>query len=75
MRVRRRLDPAFAGMSGCVEHVLAVPASGGSVEPMAAGPGVTVNIRMDGGAPSLLRSEAQIAQMLARATALGARRL
>ncbi|QBX37359.1 phage tail tape measure protein [Brevundimonas sp. S30B] len=51
------------------------PASGGSVEPMAAGQGVTVNIRMDGGGPGLMRSEAQIAQMLARATALGARRL
>lgn len=37
--------------------------------------GVTVNVTVDGGAPALLRSEAQIAQMLARATALGARRL
>ena len=39
------------------------------------GPGVTVNVSVDGGAPALLRSEAQIAQMLARAAALGARRL
>ena len=37
--------------------------------------GVTVNVTVDGGAPGLLRSEAQIAQMLARAAALGARRL
>ncbi len=37
--------------------------------------GVTVNVTLDGGAPALLRSEMQIAQMLARAAALGARRL
>lgn len=37
--------------------------------------GVTVNVTVDGGAPALLRSEAQIAQALARAAALGARRL
>lgn len=37
--------------------------------------GVTVNVTIDGGTPALLRSEAQIAQMLARAAALGARRL
>ena len=37
--------------------------------------GVTVNVTVDGGAPALLRSEAQIAQMMARAAALGARRL
>jgi hypothetical protein len=36
---------------------------------------VTINVSVDGGAPALLRSEAQIAQMLARAVALGARRL
>ena len=36
---------------------------------------VTVNVTVDGGAPALLRSESQIAQMLARAAALGARRL
>jgi hypothetical protein len=39
------------------------------------GGGVTVNVRVDGGAQGLLRSEAQIAQMLARAVSLGARRL
>ncbi|WP_269516048.1 phage tail tape measure protein [Brevundimonas subvibrioides] len=39
------------------------------------GGSVTVNVSVDGGAPALLRSEAQIAQMLARAAALGARRL
>lgn len=50
------------------------PATGGSVEPAAAG-GVTVNVTVDGGAPALLRSEAQIAQMLARAVSLGARRI
>lgn len=48
------------------------PAQGGVVEP-AGGAGVTVNVRVDGGAPALLRSEAQIAQMLARAVSLGAR--
>jgi len=36
---------------------------------------VTVNVRVDGGAQGLLRSEAQIAQMLARAVSLGARKL
>ena len=50
------------------------PASVGSIEPMG-GAGVTVNVSVDGGAPGLLRSEAQIARMLARATALGARRM
>lgn len=50
------------------------PASAGSVEPHGGG-GVTVNIRVDGGAQTLLRSEAQISQMLARAVALGARTL
>ncbi|HEY0103450.1 MAG TPA: phage tail tape measure protein [Brevundimonas sp.] len=50
------------------------PASAGSVEPHGGG-GVTVNIRMDGGSNGLLRSEAQISQMLARAVALGARKL
>jgi hypothetical protein len=37
--------------------------------------GVTVNVRVDGGAEALLRSEAQIAQALARAVLLGARQL
>lgn len=49
------------------------PAGAGTVEPMNAAPGVTVNVTVDGGAEGLLRSEAQIARMLARATALGAR--
>ena len=49
-------------------------AQGGVVEP-AGGAGVTVNVRVDGGAPALLRTEAQIAQMLARAVSLGARGL
>lgn len=50
------------------------PASAGAVETSTGG-GVTVNVTVDGGAPALLRSEAQIAQMLARAVRLGARRL
>ena len=50
------------------------PTTGGVVEPVSGG-GVTVNVSVDGGAPALLRSEAQIAQMLARAVSLGARRM
>lgn len=50
------------------------PAGAGTVEPVGGG-GVIVNVTVDGGAPALLRSEAQIAQMLARAAALGGRRL
>lgn len=50
------------------------PAAAGVVEPVGGG-GVTVNVRVDGGAQGLLRTEAQIAQMLARAVSLGARRL
>lgn len=50
------------------------PAAGGAIEPAMAA-GVTLNLKVDGGAPGLLRSEAQIAQMLARAVALGAHRL
>ena len=50
------------------------PAAGGTIEPAIA-TGVTLNLKVDGGATGLLRSEAQIAQMLARAVALGARRL
>ena len=50
------------------------PHGAGTIEPVQAG-GVTVNVTVDGGAPALLRSEAQIAQMLARAVNLGARRL
>lgn len=53
------------------------PASAGTVEPMGgrsgSGAGVTVNVTVDGGAEGLLRSETQIARMLARAAALGAR--
>lgn len=51
------------------------PAGAGAIEPAGGGTGVTVNMRVDGGVPALLRSEAQIAQMLARAVSLGARRL
>ena len=52
------------------------PSAAGTIEPMSGGgAAVIVNMRVDGGPQALLRSEAQIAQMLARATALGARRL
>lgn len=50
------------------------PGASGVIEPGAAA-GVTVHVRVDGGAETLLRSEAQIAQALARAVSLGARRL
>ena len=50
------------------------PASAGSVEPAGGGISVTVNVQ-GGEASSLLRSDAQIAQALARAVSLGARRL
>ena len=50
------------------------PVTGGEIGPVGGG-GVTVNVAVDGGAPALLRSEAQIAQMLARAVSLGARRM
>ncbi|WP_428156380.1 phage tail tape measure protein [Brevundimonas sp.] len=50
------------------------PGTGGEIGPVS-GVGVTVNVAVDGGAPALLRSEAQIAQMLARAVSLGARRM
>lgn len=50
------------------------PGSSGTIGPAAAA-GVTVNVRVEGGADALLRSEAQIAQALARAVSLGARRL
>lgn len=50
------------------------PATGGAIEPVSGG-GVTVNVSVDGGVPALLRSEAQVAQMLARAVSLGARRM
>lgn len=50
------------------------PQGSGVIEQISGG-GVTVNVTVDGGATALLRSEAQIAQALARAAALGARRL
>ena len=50
------------------------PSGAGTIEPMGGAPGVTVNVRVDGGAPGMLRSEAQIAQALSRAVQLGARR-
>lgn len=50
------------------------PAGAGTVEPL--GGAMTVNVTVQGGgAPGLIRSEAQIAQALARAVSLGARRL
>lgn len=51
------------------------PAGAGVIEPASSG-GVTVNVTVQGaGASGLVRSEAQIAQALARAVGLGARRL
>lgn len=50
------------------------PATAGAVEPVIS-PGVTVNVRVEGGVETLLHSEAQIAQALARAVSLGMRRL
>jgi len=53
------------------------PASVGSIEPAGTGAGgisVTVNVQ-GGDASGLIRSDAQIAQALARAVSLGARRL
>lgn len=51
------------------------PAGGGVIEPVAPG-GVSVTLNLSGASGrELLRSEAQIAQALARATLLGARRL
>ena len=50
------------------------PASAGSIEPAIGG--MTVNVTVQGGGePALIRSDAQIAQALARAVSLGARRL
>lgn len=53
------------------------PASGGVIEPAGGGGGgVSVTLNLQGADPrALMRSEAQIAQALARATLLGARRL
>lgn len=51
------------------------PAGAGTIEPGAGG-GLTVNVTVQGGgSDGLVRSEAQIAQALARAVGLGARRL
>ncbi len=50
------------------------PQGAGSIEPMVGG-GVVMNLRVEGGSQGLLKSEAQISQMLARAVSLGARRL
>lgn len=51
------------------------PTSAGSIEPFASG-GVSVTVNVQGGeAAGLIRSDAQIAQALARAVTLGARRL
>lgn len=50
------------------------PSGAGTVEPIGA-PSIIVNVQVDGGADGVLRSEAQIAQALARAVSLGARRL
>jgi hypothetical protein len=51
------------------------PTGTGVIEQAGGGAAVTVNVTVDGGAQALLRSETQIAQMLARAAALGARRM
>lgn len=48
------------------------PSSSGSVQPVAGG-SVVVNVMVDGGPQALLRSEAQVARMLARAAAVGMR--
>lgn len=50
------------------------PTGAGMIEPVG-GAGVVVNVRVEGGAQGLLRSEGQIAQMLARAVSLGVRKL
>jgi len=51
------------------------PTTGGSIEPAGAG-GVNVTVNVQGGdAAGLARSDAQLAQALARAVSLGARRL
>ena len=50
------------------------PTTSGEIGPVG-GASVTVNVSVEGGPERLLRSEAQIAQALARAVSLGARRL
>ena len=50
------------------------PSGAGDIQPAAGG--LTVNVTVEGGGvPALVRSDAQIAQALARAVTLGARRL
>jgi len=50
------------------------PQGAGTIEPLSGSQGVVVNVTVQGGVQGLVRSEAQIAQALARAVALGARR-
>jgi hypothetical protein len=50
------------------------PAASGVVEPIGGAAPVTVNVTVAGGAEALLRSEAQLAGLLARAVSVGARR-
>lgn len=49
------------------------PGVGGMVQPMGGAAPVVVNVMVDGGPQALLRSEAQVARMMARAAALGMR--
>jgi hypothetical protein len=52
------------------------PSAGGSIEPVGAAGGVSVTVNVQGGeVAGLIRSDAQLAQALARAVSLGARRL
>ena len=52
------------------------PTGTGTIEPVGTAGGVSVTVHVQGGdAPGLIRSDAQIAQALARAVGLGARRL
>lgn len=52
------------------------PSATGSIEPVGTAGGVSVTVNVQGGdAPGLIRSDAQLAQALARAVSLGARRL
>ena len=52
------------------------PATGGAIEPAGGGGAVNVTVNVQGGdAAGLARSDAQLAQALARAVSLGARRL
>lgn len=51
------------------------PSAAGSIEPVGGGAGVSVTVNVQGGeVAGLVRSDAQIAQALARAVSLGARR-